>query len=88
MQVLLLGAEIKKRFCVDHLMNDDDQNKDAGSNQKKLKKKKRYHDEHIIYKGNRREFGKGKAGPKRRSQYFNPRLNTQAISAVIHYISS
>lgn len=34
MQVLLLGAEIKKRFCIDHLMNDDDQNKDAGSNKK------------------------------------------------------
>lgn len=84
MQMLLLGAEIKKRFCIDHLMNDDYQNKDTGSN----KKTKRYHDEHIIYKGNRREFGKGKAGPKRRSQYFNPRLNSQAISTKIHYISS
>lgn len=53
-----------------------------------IRKTKRYHDEHIIYKGNRREFGKGKAGPKRRSQYFNPKLNSQAISTKIHYISS
>lgn len=29
-----------------------------------------------------------KAGPKKRSQYSNPRLNTQAVSSIIHCLSS